>query len=543
MDPIAPSSALSGNNLTLGGVMPPSQTTVSTAPTDLSSQYEMAVRSADPGQLKQVAVNAIGTPFEKHANDSAKIAEKNQSEYQQKLAPVVSNLTSGDPEKRLEAVKDFETINDHPKWGQWLVAVLTGNPNAHKLINGGAITYKNEIGNDGKMYKIGRNELGEPTSAINTQTNQPISQESFGRLQIGLPKTEENQKLLAELSTKAKAKEDEKVAAYSGLADNSEILGKITQDLNDKIASHYGLSPEKMREVIGTASSSYESNKQITSTIDKLNSDSYGHGSKFTDEDIKGLQGSFGLGKIGISADGKKITVNGQDASQTQLDQIQRHLADIKSRGAHFNVNQEGSAAYEIFKNLSAQEQAQVVELKKRQAAYYELENEIKQKHGSLPFLTPTSAFDYLQNSNATDAQAKTLQSNAQSIRDFSNYRQKQIEANDNQPLQPGALEQGFLNSDTHKNRARLLKEILTESLNRPVANIKDNELSGATLSGAMGRKEDVVSAEAKPVEPPKKTVGVAPTKPKKEAEKPKLSAQEILARNAEKFRKEKGSK
>lgn len=517
-DPVLPPSAFNGQGLS----MP-----IKTRPIDdINNNYELAVRSGDAGLMKSVANDSVGTEVNKKASDALGIMEKNTNEYKTKVLPVVEKLQTGNPEDRLKAVKDFETINDHPKYGSWLIATLTGNPKASQLITGGVVKPFFEMGNDGRMYQVHRNELGEPVDAVDYETKQPIDQAKFARLKVGMPLTEDYLKKTQENNIEAKNAEDKQINAYKGLGTQSELLGQITKDVANRVGSTYGFTQKEMSNLIGTVGANYGSSQSISDVTDKLDSLSKGKGAKFNETDEKELRAAGGILGLGsVSGSGGHVLVNGRDANSNELAQLQKHFSSIKEKSSNFNVDQESSAAHAAFMRLKPEDQTLIRDLKRRQAEYYALERDVKTTHGPLTFLTPTASFDYLTTPNAMEAQAETLIHNGKTIADYDKWRQQKLEQMGGSVPVAGALQSSYIGSDTYQNNAHQLKDRIVGALTRPAPQIAETPTSGETLTTAMGQTQNapVASPATRPA------LGVAPRPTVKEVKKERKAASEII--------------
>lgn len=498
---------------------------------DLNQRYISAVKSKDLGLMKSVAGDAVGTDVAEKANESVKIMEDNRKLFNEKAVPMANQLQTSDG--RVKLAEQYESIKDNPKLGSFLIQALLKNPNARLMIDGGIAKPFYEQGNDGRTYRVMRDELGDPLEATDAETKQPIGKDKLIKLQIGMPLTAERLKKQQENNIEAKNNEDKALAAYKGLASNSNMVGTVTMGLAKELQGKYGFSQQELADIIGFEGAKYGSSTSISDVSDKLTSLSNGKNVKFSDTDEKTLQGAGGVLGLGtISGKGGKVLVNGRDATKNELDQIQKHFSNIKEQSANYDVTQESAAGHKAFMRLPGDLQTQVLGLKRMQQEYHALENEIKTKHGSLPFLTPTSSFDLLTTPNRLEAQAETLIHNARTINNYEEWRNKKLDLMEGQLPVPGALQSSYLGSEPYKIQANEFKTKLINALQKPVT-LDSETLPKSSLGNVMGEQQPMnINAPMSQARVPTTNASVkntnAPVPPKPTA-KTRRTAQEII--------------
>lgn len=441
---------------------------------DLNNKYELAVNNNDLGGMKSLLNQSVGTSVYDKAKDATSIMESRQKEYDTKVVPFVEKLKS--PDGRLNAVKDFENVEDKPSFMSFVVETLLGNPNARLMATGGVIKPFLEMGNDGKTYQVYKNELGKIQNVYDYETKQPMPQEKVAQLQIGNPLTTKRLQEQNTYNGEALNKENEAVSAWSGYAEKSKRIAELNQGLINKFKNNYQFSQQEMKDLIGFQSSKIGKTQSYNDVADKLNQLINGKGTNFSKEDAKALNGSLKLGgygepvNIGVGVDGKSVTVNGNKANEQDLNQLQKHFSNLAEQSVSFDVTQQSSAAYKLFSTLKPEEQQAVLNLRDYQNDLAKDFDKLKEKH-DLPFLVNVNAFDYLKSPNSLEATNEAIIHNSNQINNFSQYRDQQLKnfRTVGQLPQAGSIQKSYLGTDSYKQSADNLTNILTNVLKKPV--------------------------------------------------------------------------
>jgi hypothetical protein len=441
---------------------------------DLNNKYELAVNNNDLGGMKSLLNQSVGTSVHDKAKDATSIMESRQKEYDTKVVPFVEKLKS--PDGRMSAVKDFQNVEDKPSFMSFVVETLLGNPNARLMATGGTVKPFYELGNDGKMYEVYKNELGKIQGAYDFETKQPMAQEKVAQLQIGNPLTTKRLEEQNKYNGEALNKENEAVSAWSGYAEKSKRIAELNQGLVDKFKNNYQFSQQELKDLIGFQSSKIGRTQSYTDVADKLNQLISGKGTNFSKEEAKALGGSLKLGNydkpvnIGLDANGKYVTVDGRKANEQDLNQLQKHFSNLAEQSVNFDVTQQSSAAYKLFSSLKPEEQQAVLNLRDYQNDLAKDFDKLKEKH-DLPFLVNVNAFDYLKSPNSLEATNEAIIHNASQINNFSQYRDQQLKnfRSVGQLPQAGSIQKSYLGTDSYKQSADNLTNILTNVLKKPV--------------------------------------------------------------------------
>ena len=440
---------------------------------DLNNKYDLAVNNNDLGSMKSLLNQSVGTTVHAKAKDATSIMESRQKQYDTEVLPFVEKLKSG--EGKLSAVKDFQNVEDKPSFMSFVIETLLGNPNARLMATGGTVKPFYELGNDGKMYEVYKNELNKVQGAYDYETKQPMSQEKVAQLQIGNPLTTERIKEQNKFNLEAKNQENEAISAWSGFAKKSEQIAGLNQGLLNKFKQHYQFSNQQLKDLIGFDTATIGKTQSYSNTADKLNQLMNGKGTNFSNEEAKAISGNFKFGgydkpvNVGVGADGKTVTINGNKANEQDLNQLQKHFSDLSEQSVKFNVSQQGSAAYQAFSVLKPEEQQAVLDLRGYQNDLVKNYNKLKEKH-DLPFLVDINAFDFLRSPNSHEATNEAIIHNAKQITNFSQYRDQQLKNFDKvgQLPQAGSIQKSYLGTDSYKQSADNLTNILTNVLKKP---------------------------------------------------------------------------
>jgi hypothetical protein len=510
---------------------------------DLNNKYELAVNNNDLGGMRSLLNQSVGTTVHEKTKDAISIMDSRQKEYDQKVVPFVEKLKS--PDGRMSAVKDFQNVEDKPSFMSFVVETLLGNPNARLMATGGTVKPFYELGNDGKMYEVYKNELGKVQGAYDYETKQPMPQEKVAQLQIGNPLTTKRLEEQNKFNLEAKNQENEAISAWTGFAKKSEQIAGLNQGLLNKFKQHYQFSNQQLKDLIGFDTATIGKTQSYSSTADKLNQLMNGKGTNFSNEEAKALSGTFKFGgydkpvNVGVGADGKTVTINGTKANEQDLNQLQKHFSDLSEQSVKFNVNQQGSAAYQAFNVLKPEEQQAVLDLRGYQNDLVKNYNKLKEKH-DLPFLVDINAFDFLRSPNSHEATNEAIIHNANQINNFSKYRDQQLKNFDQvgQLPQAGSIQKSYLGTDSYKQSADNLTNILTNVLKKPYGRPATIE-NPVGLTAAMEKLPSPSSSNMtkEAMAPPPQTTerqlnnipqGAKPPSPKETA-KEKRSASDII--------------
>ena len=478
---------------------------------DLNNKYELAVNNSDIGQMKSVLTNSVGTSVYDKAKDAYEIMQKGQDTYDKKVVPFVQKLST--PDGRLNAVKEFQNVEDKPSFFNFVVETLLGNPNARLMATGGTVKPFYELGNDGKTYEVYKNELGKIQNVYDFETKQAMPQQQVARLQIGNPITVKRLEEQQKFNNEALNAENQAVAAWSGFAEKSKRIAEVNQGLVDQFRQKYQFGQQEMADLVGFNASKLNKSKSYSDIADKLNQMLAGKGTNFSTEEAKALNGSFRLGgdgkpvNIGVGGDGKYITVDGRKANDQELNQLQRHFSSASEQSAQYDVTQQNSAANKLFSRLSPEDQQAVLNLREYQNDLSNQYNSLKQKH-DLPFLVDINAFDFLKNPNNLEATNKAIIHNADQIKNFTQFRDnvlKDFNSVGHLP-QAGAIQRSYLGTNSYKQSADDFTNVLKQTLKKPFETPKsvqtDISLSNVQSnlpvpSGASMLKEAVAPSPA----------------------------------------------
>lgn len=507
---------------------------------DLNNKYELAVNNTDIGQMKSVLANSVGTNVYDKAKDAYDIMQKGQETYDKKVVPFVQKLST--PDGRMNAIKDFQNVEDKPSFMNFVVETLLGNPNARLMATGGTVKPYYELGNDGKTYEVYKNELGKVKNVYDFETKQPMPQDVVARLQIGNPVTVKRLEEQQKFNNEALNAENQAVAAWSGFGEKSKRIAEVNQGLLDQFRKKYQFGQQELTDLVGFNASKLGKSKSFSDVADKLNQLQNGKATSFSTEEGKALNGGFKLGgegkiaNIGISGDGKYVTVDGRKANDQELNQLQRHFSSAAEQSAQYDVTQQNSAANKLFSRLTPEDQQAVLNLREYQNDLSNQYNSLKQKH-DLPFLVDINAFDFLKNPNHLEATNKAIIHNADQIKNFSQYRDnvlKDFNSVGHLP-QAGAIQRSYLGTNSYRQSADDLTNVLKQTLKRPFETPKttqsETSLSNVqanlpTPAGASMLKEGVAPTPAQvSAVPTGVPTGAAP--PKK-SEKPVKNLKDI---------------
>jgi hypothetical protein len=381
--------------------------------------------------------------------------------------------------------------------------------------------------------------------AYDYETKQPMPQEKVAQLQIGNPLTTKRLEEQNKFNLEAKNQENEAISAWTGFAKKSEQIAGLNQGLLNKFKQHYQFSNQQLKDLIGFDTATIGKTQSYSSTADKLNQLMNGKGTNFSNEEAKALSGTFKFGgydkpvNVGVGADGKTVTINGTKANEQDLNQLQKHFSDLSEQSVKFNVNQQGSAAYQAFNVLNPEEQQAVLDLRGYQNDLVKNFNKLKEKH-DLPFLVDINAFDFLRSPNSHEATNEAIIHNANQINNFSKYRDQQLKNFDQvgQLPQAGSIQKSYLGTDSYKQSADNLTNILTNVLKKPYGRPPTLE-NPVGLTAAMQKIEPSSGSNMtkEAMAPPPQTTerqlnnipqGAKPPSPK-ETPKEKRSASDII--------------
>lgn len=402
--------------------------------TVVAPTYDKAVENRDVGALKQAAKDNIDNPASGTFLRAAKIIERNQQEFQNLVAPIDQKGGTATPEGRMQIVSQFETTADRPQWGTALLKYVMGDKaGAVKQITGGDIKTKITYDNDGNQIEEKFNELGEPLSYFDRNTNRFISKEEYAKRAGGISSwsntlfglTEAKRREQNLNTSQAETAQANHWLAMTqnhfGLARQSmEILNKMKSDLP---ADLYNKIIESTTSSVGSATSKSKSESVLRQLSEAA---SKGDGFKLSDT----LAGELG-------GRGKVLQIKGDRVVSTD-GTFNESISSLKNRQSTESMNAEATnnaaktresimAAMRLGKLDEAAANNLLFVIDASQRIGKETADAIE-KYGRPSFISPPSTSSIVDKQSQMMAQSLQLMHNAEQMMVYKNYRDKAMQ-------------------------------------------------------------------------------------------------------------------
>lgn len=221
---------------------------------------DQAIANRDVDGLIQIAKDNIGTPASDVAMRAAKTIEENSLKLTNLAAPIDKKGGVATPEGRLAFAEQFQTIADHPQWGNALIAYVMGDKKSAFLqVTGGNIKSQITYDNAGNQILERVNELGEPVSYTDRKTGKAISAAEYAQRVGGISAWENTLKGKSEnemrkQSQEALVKDEESANNWFQLTQNHKQFHAENYDTLNKLKSD--IPANLYNKIIGSVSQS-----------------------------------------------------------------------------------------------------------------------------------------------------------------------------------------------------------------------------------------------------------------------------------------------
>lgn len=483
MDPVIPTQTVNQPETGAGLRMP-------VAPRnnmdDLSVGYLSAIKSKDPREMATVAEQARGTPLGEQANDALSVMKKNLEEYSPYMERIQKAGGIGTPQGNMQAVKEWQTNMDKPNFGRWLIGTLAGEPNAYRHLTGGVASTKFTYGDNGQMIKYKQDEVGDISNPVYVANNQPVSQAEWAKINagaLGEKLTTEKKTSEQKFNLEEKLAEDKKVQGYQAFAPIMRRFADDKQQLSQELIGS-GLNADKVAYYLSFGKQKIATSESLSNAADKLGSITQGKTNSLSKEDSFGLATVLKPFGYGVDANGKVINKKGEEASKTELNQLQSYLNQSASKEASFDRTAEQAAMGDLFGPLSSKQQDRLLRLRELNDSFEKKMGDMRREFGTLPFLVETEPFSALTSPNRFSAQADVIRHNANIIDKFATDRAEQLkifESNGQLP-KAGQIMSAFTKTPAYDQSEKDLKEAIKKSMSAELITVP-----GAVESGMPG--------------------------------------------------------
>jgi hypothetical protein len=476
------------------GIKPPTESKPNMD--DLSLGYLSGIKNKDPRILNAVAEQARGTPLGEQANDALSIMNKNVAE----ATPLIERINKaggvGTQEGKMQAVKEWQTNMDKPTFGRFIVGLLAGEPNAYKHLTGGVATTKYTYGDNGQMIRYKEDEVGDRFDAVNMATGQSISPTEFANLNAGA---------LGEALTKEKKSQEQKFSVDENLAEGKKIEGYQAfapimrrfadekQQLSKELIGS-GLNADQVSYYLSFGKQKVSNSESLSNAANQMGQLSEGKTKSLSEQDTFGLKAALKPFGFGIGADGKVVNTKGEEASKTELKQLQNILSQSAQKELSFDRTSEQAALGALFGPLSSQQQDRILRLRELNDSFEKKMGEMRSTYGAIPFLVETEPFSALTSPNRFSAQADVLRHNANIIDKYASNRAEQLKVFDSagQVPKPGQIMSAFTKTAAYDESEKELKQSIRKSLSEkliPATNTGVNSgVPSVTAEAGVGR-------------------------------------------------------
>lgn len=526
VQPIAPDTPV-------GGVVAPAQ---ADAAVDLHSMYEDAVNSGNPASMYSLTARVKGTPYEAPVRRSAEIMQKNLSEFEAEVKPVVEAGGPGTPQGNIAASKVYENIADKPQKMRAFVELLIGNPKWRTFVTGGTPTTTVGYDRNGKQIEKTVDELGRTISMVDAETGKPLNREEVAARGGFLPSLDnalgfQQEKEISKFNTAAFNKANE---ATNEIAARAPALRSMYEEMQQNLRNlnQSDLSPEQRRAIgqFTTRSMSYA--QSLTEGMNALAQKLDNKNARLSESQTNALNGVLGANKWKLNADGSISKENGEAVTKSDLQQAQNTMSNSAEFQRNFTQNKDDFLRSEVFRNLGEKEMQILGRALDLQGSIERANLELASKHGTLPFLINPRTYQLGDEFARGEASALIGQFNQDATEMYANWRQRQLEAykRNNRIPNAGELEAAFTQTAEYKNLRREYAEKNKEILKRPAGGAPQTAEAPAQQWSAdigMGKPagEGVSSVRGRSLKQPEAKPAT------KEATKPKTPSVRDLAK------------
>lgn len=459
-------------NTPVGGAVAPVQADTAT---DLHSMYEDAVNSGNPASMYSLTARVKGTPYEAPVRRSAEIMQKNVSELESDVKPVLEAGGPGTPKGNLAAAQVYESIADKPQKMRAFVEMLLGNPKWRTFVTGGTPTTTVGFDRNGKQLEKTVDELGRIISVVDAETGKPLNRQEVadrgGFLSsldnaLGFQQQKELSKINAlafgkatEAINEAAAKAPELRNQYQEMRMNLQKLHQ--SDLTPEQRSAIGLFTQR---TMGYSQSVSDGMNALTQKLDNKNV-------RLNEGQQKSLGSVLNVLGWKVSGDGSITKENGEAVTKSDLSQAQNTLNNSKEFARNYTQSKDDFLRSEVFKNLSPRAREMLGRTLDLQGSIERSLLESTSKNGTLPFLINPKSYQIGDEFTRGEASALIGEFNQDAAEMFAAWRDKQL-ANykaKGQLPNAGELERAFAQTQEYKNLRRTYAERNKEILTRPM--------------------------------------------------------------------------
>jgi hypothetical protein len=470
----------------LGGLQPPRQVVAPVVDNPIEA-IDYAITNRDTNQLKSFASKYPDSQIGKTAAELSSNIEKRRDEF----AAITKDVNTQTPEGRQAALESYKAVKHNPLMGSALIAMLMGqNDTAFKMITGGAETTKAEyLPVTGRMVYKTANELGQPISVIDAETNQIIPLNEYAKQGGSISSLAETMKMknLEEQRLNYNKKFVESTAASNARAtaaapqaqlidtfvngmDTIRKAGEIPNDLRAKIMGFanrnmsYGQSVSDVRQGL---------QNWATSKGQDVSADQKARIEAGLDATIPGAKASGGAK---LNNDGSVSIGSKTYKSQSDLNQLMDSATSNKNFEEAYSQGQANLLDATQIKMLGADNYTKLMAALDAQKKMIMMNNDLDTKHGQAAYQIPVFANEKMDQAQRAIIQGMQAKFNNEAALAFDEWRNRQVElARAKDPSYvpaPGELEKNFtktpqyrsLVQDARENTANILSQGYVES-------------------------------------------------------------------------------
>jgi len=450
---------------------------------DLSLGYLGAIKSKDPAALSSVAEQARGTPLGDQASDALSIMKSNADKFTPYLERIQKAGGLGSPQGNIQAVKEWQTNMDKPNFGRFLIGAFAGEPNAYRHLTGGVPSTKFTYGDNGQMIRYKQDEVGDISEAVNMSTGQPVGPKEWATLNAGtLGESLVKEKKLAEqkFNVEENLKEQKQIEGYKAFAPIIKRFADEKYQLSrDLIGS--GLNADQIAHYLSFGKQKVSNSESLSNAANQLGSLSEGKTNSVSEQDSFGLRTVLKPFGFSVTADGKIVNSKGEDASKTELKQLQNNLSQSAQKESSFDRTAEQAAIGQLFGPLGAKQQDNILRLRELNDSFEKKSSEMRQQYGTLPFLVDTEPFSALTSPNRFAAQADVLRHNADIIDKYYSDRSSQIKIFESAGQVPkaGQIMSAFTRTPAYDESEKELRQAIKKSMSDQLYTVPGNVNAG----------------------------------------------------------------
>lgn len=402
-------------------------------PADLHSMYEDAANSGSAASMYSLTSRAKGTVYEAPIKHAAEVMNKNMSEFQNEVAPVMKAGGASTPEGRIAASNAVTNFADKPDKMRAFTEMLMGNPSWRVYASGGNISTKVGYDKQGNQLEIQSNEFGKPVGYVDSASGKPLTREQLATRGGLVPSLDMSLGYLAdksqnEFNTASLNKSNAATADYAAKAPAQKAMyGELRQTLQNLYGSD--LTDNQRNQIAQFTNRNMGYTQSVSSGLNALNQKIDNKNVSLSASDQKAMGAVLDTLGFKVDTSGSIRKANGEAVTKTDLEQAQKTMQNSSNLERQFSQSKDDFIKNEVFKDLGPKEKQMLSHALDLQQNLEKTQMELTQKHGTLPFLINPKTYEVGDQFTRGQASALIGEFNSDATEAFNNWRDQKLEA------------------------------------------------------------------------------------------------------------------